>query len=51
MVMERDLNLNSKHTMQYTHVVLQNCTLETYIILFSNVTPISLIKKKDLKII
>ena len=46
MVMERDLTLGGKHTMQYTHDVSQNCTLETYILLLINVTLINLILKK-----
>ena len=47
MVMERDLTLGGKHTMQYTDDVLWNCTLETYIILGTNVTQINLIFKID----
>ena len=43
MVMEGDLTLGGKHTMQYTDGVQQNCTLKTYIILLPNVTPIKLI--------
>ena len=41
-----DLTLGSGHTMQYTDNSLQNCTLETYIILLTIVTPINLIKKE-----
>ena len=37
MVME-DLILDGEHTIQYTDDVVQNCTLETYIILLANVT-------------
>lgn len=37
------------HTMQYTDDVLQDCTLETYIMLFTNVTPMNLKKKKRIK--
>ena len=33
-------------TMQYSDDVSQNCTLETCIILLTNVTPINLIKEK-----
>ena len=39
----RDFTLGGGQTMQYTHDVSQNCTLETYIILLTNVTPINLI--------
>ena len=46
MVMEGDLILGGKYSMQYTDDVLQNCTLETYIILLANVTPINIILKK-----
>ena len=42
-----DLTLGGKHTMQYTDDVLWNCTLETYIILGTNVTQINLIFKID----
>ena len=31
------------HTLQYADDVLQNCTLETYTMLLTNVTPINLI--------
>lgn len=40
----RRLTLGGERTMQYTDDVLCNCTLETYIILLTNVTPINLIK-------
>ena len=43
MVMERDLTLGGKHTMQCKDNVL-NYTLETYITLLTSVTPINLIK-------
>ena len=43
--MEGDLTWGSEHTIQYTDDVLNNCTLETYVILLSNVTPINSIKK------
>ena len=44
MVMEDDrtLTLGDGHTRQYTDHVSQNCTLETYEILLTNVTPINL---------
>ena len=44
MVREEDLILCGEHTIQYTDNVLQNYTLETYIILLTNVTPINSIK-------
>ena len=34
-----DLTLGGRHTMQYTDDVSQNCILETYVVLPSNVTP------------
>ena len=40
MVMIGDLTWCGEHTVHYTDDVLQNCTLETYIILLTNVTPI-----------
>ena len=42
----RRINLDGEHTMQYTNDVLENCTLETYMILLINVTPINSIKKQ-----
>ena len=45
MVMEGDLTLDSKYTVQYTDDVVQNCILETYATLSTNVTTIHLIKK------
>ena len=33
-----------ERTVQYTDAILQNCTLETYITLLTNVTPINSIK-------
>lgn len=39
MLMEGDLTLGDKHTIQYTDDVVQNFTLETYIITLANVTP------------
>lgn len=41
---EGDLTLGGKHSMQYTDNVSSNCTLETYVILFTNVTPLKLVK-------
>ena len=40
----RPLTLAGEHTMQFIDDVLQNCTLETYIILTTNVTPVNSIK-------
>ena len=40
-----DFTLGVEYTMQHTDDVLQNCTLETYIIILTNVTLINLIKK------
>ena len=42
--MEKDLTLGGGHTVQYTHDILQNCTLGTYIILLTNVTPVNVIE-------
>ena len=42
MVME-DLTLGGNYTMQYTDDMLSNCTPETYIILLTDIAPISLI--------
>ena len=44
MVMEGGINGNEltwvgEHTIQYTDAVLQNYTLETYVIVLTNVTP------------
>ena len=49
MVMEQDLTLDDEHTIQYIGDVLQNGTLETYIILLTNVNPMKSIKKKFFK--
>ena len=38
-----DWTLGGKYTMQYTDDILQTYTLETHIILLTNVTPINLI--------
>ena len=44
MVIKEDLTWGGQHTVQYTDDVLQNCILETYIILLTNVTPGNSIK-------
>ena len=44
--MKGDLTLGGEHTIQYTDDALQNCTLESYIILLTNVNPINSIKMK-----
>lgn len=44
MVTEGDQTLDSEHTMQCADYVLQNFTLEIYIILLNNVTTINSIK-------
>ena len=49
MVMKKDLTLGGGHTIPYTDDASQNCTLETYIILLTNVTPINLIFIKIMK--
>ena len=51
MVTEDGLTLGGEHTMQCTDHVSLKCTLETYVILLTNVTPVNLIKKKYIKII
>ena len=38
-VIEGDLTLGGEHTMQYTDGVSWTCTLETHIIVLTNVTP------------
>ena len=40
LVTEDDWTLGVGHTMQYTGHVSQKCTLETYVTLLTNVTPI-----------
>ena len=45
MVTKEEQTQNDEHTIQYTGDVLQNCTLETYILLLTNVTPVNSIKK------
>ena len=42
----RDLTLGGEHMMQYSDDELWNCTLETCMVLLTNVTPINLIRKK-----
>lgn len=44
--MEGDLNLGGEHTIQCTNDILWNFTVETYIILLTNVTPINPINTK-----
>ena len=46
MVMEGDMTWGGEHTIQYADDVSQNCTLETYMILLTDVTPINSIKVK-----
>ena len=46
MVTEDDVTLGAGHTIQYADHVSQKCTLETYIILLTHVTPLNLIFKK-----
>ena len=41
---ERDLTLDSDHTMRYTDAALYKCTLETYVILLTNIASINSIK-------
>ena len=45
MVKEDDLTLGEGHSVQHTDHVPQKCTLETYMILLTNVTEIHLILK------
>lgn len=42
MGMKDDLTLGDGQTMQYTDYVSQKCTVETYMTLLANVTPINL---------
>ena len=44
-VMAGGLTRGGGHIMQYTDYLSYNCTLETYIISLTNVTPVNLIKK------
>ena len=46
-MMEGDLTLSGKHTMQNTDDASQNCILETYMILLTNATPINLTKNSN----
>ena len=39
LVTEDNLTLDGRHTMQHTERVSQKCTLETYMILLTNVDP------------
>ena len=41
MVMKEDLTLGNEHTMQHTDDASQNSTLEPYVSLLTNVTPIN----------
>lgn len=50
MVMESDLTLGGKHTIQFTEDLLLNCTVETYVILLTKVTPINSIKIRKGKV-
>ena len=43
-VWEGDLTLGGEHTTHCTAHVSQNCTLETYVVLLTKVTPMNLIK-------
>lgn len=47
-VTKEELTLGDEHTVQYIDDEFQKCTLETYIILLSNVTQINLIKNFNL---
>ena len=47
-VMEDDLTLGGEHTMQHTGDVSQNRTLETYVMLFTNVSLVHLIQKEKI---
>ena len=44
MVTEDELTLGGGHTMQYTDHVSQECTLDAYMTLLTNVTPIHITK-------
>ena len=45
MVTEEDVTLSGECTTQYTEGMLKNCTLETYVILLTNVNPIHSVEK------
>ena len=49
MVMEGHFTLGGEHAMKYTDDDLQNCALETYTILLTDVIIINLIKKRKYK--
>lgn len=42
-VMERNLTFGGEHTMQYPDDLLLNCTLESCVVLLTNITPVNLI--------
>ena len=46
MVIEGELTLGSKHTMQHVDKILWSCTIKTNILLLANVSPINLTKNK-----
>lgn len=46
MVMKEELTLDVNTQMQYIDDILYKCTLQTYIVVLTNVFPINLIKKK-----
>ena len=48
MVMEGDLTWGGEHTIQYTDYVSWNCTSETYITLFFNVSSFNSINKEEM---
>ena len=50
MVTQEDLTLGGGYTMRYTEDVSQNCTLKTYTILLTNITPINLTVKCPLTV-
>lgn len=41
------LTLGAEHTMQHKAGSLENCILETYVIILTSVTPIKLVKKEN----
>ena len=47
--MEEDLTWDGKYTTQYSDDVLQNCVLETCILLLTSVTPINSVKNENVK--
>ena len=50
MMLEGDFTWGGEHTIQCIDDVFQNCTPETYIILFTNITPINSINKNKLNL-